>query len=352
MTESTGRTEEAFKQNMQTLDAQWKIIKNNMTSLGKTMLGWLIPVLTKTLSTFNKLFDGINNGFQKASKASRWFTGLFTKDTKKQTQALKQETTEQTQVKKDAELEQLANYQESKAKEVDILIATLDEQEKLRKEALKKERDLQKEEQAAFDNMMDLRNKALQEQAEKQKRIVEERQDTFIQIVKDSAKDEKDIIKGSINGFKGIIKQQLEMRVRGLQAEVAAFAAANWWNPFALAGAAAAGVGLEAVLSEGKAAIDRFEDGGFIGGSARIGDTRIIRGNSGEAILNTSQQHEFMKIANGGMSGNSDTSKQLSRIENALMQPQTIRLNGDSFTKAVITREKRLIRTGQISTKG
>jgi hypothetical protein len=48
-----------------------------------------------------------------------------------------------------------------------------------------------------------------------------------------------------------------------------------------------------------------YANGGFIGGSSFQGDNLQANVNSGEAVLNTSQQKEFMKIANGGNNNNS-----------------------------------------------
>lgn len=65
--------------------------------------------------------------------------------------------------------------------------------------------------------------------------------------------------------------------------------------------------GAAAFLASGivSAAAGSFEDGGFIPGTSYSGDNKTANVNSGEAVLNTSQQKNFMDIANGGSGGNS-----------------------------------------------
>ena len=43
-----------------------------------------------------------------------------------------------------------------------------------------------------------------------------------------------------------------------------------------------------------------FAQGGFVGGQSFSGDRRNVNVNSGEVILNGSQQRNFMRMANGG----------------------------------------------------
>jgi hypothetical protein len=73
--------------------------------------------------------------------------------------------------------------------------------------------------------------------------------------------------------------------------------------------AAAALVGAQAAMNVSKIASQKppkFADGGFVGGNSFSGDKVTAQVNSGEAVLNASQQREFMKIANGGGSGNNN----------------------------------------------
>ena len=46
-----------------------------------------------------------------------------------------------------------------------------------------------------------------------------------------------------------------------------------------------------------------FEQGGFVGGTSFSGDNVVANVNSGEAILNSGQQRNFMEMANGGGGG-------------------------------------------------
>ena len=46
--------------------------------------------------------------------------------------------------------------------------------------------------------------------------------------------------------------------------------------------------------------VGSFEQGGFIGGNSFTGDNLSANVNSGEAVLNASQQRNFMRMANGG----------------------------------------------------
>ncbi|MCW0484655.1 hypothetical protein [Gaoshiqia sediminis] len=51
------------------------------------------------------------------------------------------------------------------------------------------------------------------------------------------------------------------------------------------------------------ASIAKFETGGIVGGSSFTGDKNLIRANSGEMILNYSQQRKLFNVLNGGTSG-------------------------------------------------
>jgi hypothetical protein len=62
------------------------------------------------------------------------------------------------------------------------------------------------------------------------------------------------------------------------------------------------------VLAAGMAQVatiqaQQFAQGGFVGGSSYSGDKVPARLNSGEVVLNASQQRNFMAMANGGVSG-------------------------------------------------
>jgi len=92
------------------------------------------------------------------------------------------------------------------------------------------------------------------------------------------------------------------------EATISTFVAANKalsafpppFNVIAMAGALATGfANVQAIKSQG------FQQGGFpfIGGQSFSGDQRNVNVNSGEVILNGSQQRNFMRMANGGGGG-------------------------------------------------
>lgn len=65
----------------------------------------------------------------------------------------------------------------------------------------------------------------------------------------------------------------------------------------------AAGAAQIATIIANKPIPPQFAQGGFVGGTSYTGDRVPAMVNSGEAILNSAQQKEFMRLANGGMSG-------------------------------------------------
>lgn len=80
-----------------------------------------------------------------------------------------------------------------------------------------------------------------------------------------------------------------------------------------------------------------FEQGGFVGGSSFSGDNVDVRVNSGEAILNSRQQKEFMSIANGSGSNNEDILNSLDNISAQLenKQPVIIEVDGREIAQTV-----------------
>ena len=89
------------------------------------------------------------------------------------------------------------------------------------------------------------------------------------------------------------------------------------WN-FALA--ATVGVATAANVSK----IAGFEDGGFIGGTSFSGDNVPINVNSGEAVLNASQQRNFMEIANGGGAANEGMISAINNLGNRIASMEFI----------------------------
>lgn len=72
----------------------------------------------------------------------------------------------------------------------------------------------------------------------------------------------------------------------------------------AIAGAMIAG--MVAMIANARNSIPKYAEGGIIGGATSLGDFNIARVNSGEAILNGSQQKRLFSILNGGGGLNSD----------------------------------------------
>lgn len=73
-------------------------------------------------------------------------------------------------------------------------------------------------------------------------------------------------------------------------------------------GAVFAGIAAAAMAAQAAkiAGVGNFATGGFIPGQSFSGDKLQANVNSGEAVLNSSQQREFMKIANGGQGSSPD----------------------------------------------
>jgi len=92
--------------------------------------------------------------------------------------------------------------------------------------------------------------------------------------------------------------------VRGGQAVMNAYATGGPFPANLIAGAMmAAKVAAEIKTIQS----GNFEDGGFVGGSSFSGDNVPINVNSGEAVLNASQQRNFMRLANGEVAGGKST---------------------------------------------
>lgn len=89
-------------------------------------------------------------------------------------------------------------------------------------------------------------------------------------------------------------------------AEAAATGAASSVSSIPFVGPAMAVAAIASVLAA-LAAIPKFADGGIIGGSSFFGDKMIARVNSGEMILNQSQQGKLFNIINNGNPGNNIT---------------------------------------------
>lgn len=82
--------------------------------------------------------------------------------------------------------------------------------------------------------------------------------------------------------------------VAGAASSVASMPVVGW----ALAGVAIAGI-IAAII----AGMNKFATGGFVGGNSYHGDKNIARVNSGELILNPTQQRNLLNLANGKATG-------------------------------------------------
>jgi len=149
----------------------------------------------------------------------------------------------------------------------------------------------------------------------------------------------------------------------GLAAAIPTFGASLAVAAGQVAGIAGLSAGAIAAVNNAK-----FENGGIVGGNSFTGDNVKASLNSGEMVLNAAQQQRLFSLANtssaspivnnqGSVSSGSNINMKpvidkLNRIEQAIVAPKMITLNGDSFTRAVIKTEKKLLRTGQLNTKG
>jgi len=105
-------------------------------------------------------------------------------------------------------------------------------------------------------------------------------------------------------------------------------------------GFAFAGVALAAQLQQAaKLSAGSFAQGGFVGGSSYTGDKLTANVNSGEAILNSRQQKNFMDIANKGIEADSavfDLVDEVRGLMNAVMsQPMVVAIDGREIARVV-----------------
>lgn len=79
----------------------------------------------------------------------------------------------------------------------------------------------------------------------------------------------------------------------------------------------------------------RFEDGGIVGGSSFVGDQIQARVNSGEMILNRSQQKQLFQVANGEAgSSNSRVEQLIGMVGQLLAQPVSVQVDGREIFRA------------------
>lgn len=137
------------------------------------------------------------------------------------------------------------------------------------------------------------------------------------------------------------IAQTIMDTYKGAQGAFSALAPIPIVGP--ILGAAAAGVAIAAGLARVNAirsqSAGNFAEGGFIGGTSTSGDRLTANVNSGEAILNTRQQRNFMRMANDGTS-KSQKSVVVNVINNSGQQvtQQRRELNGQDIVDITVGR--------------
>lgn len=121
--------------------------------------------------------------------------------------------------------------------------------------------------------------------------------------------------------------------IDGIAATQKALASAPPPFNFVLAGivGTASALNVAKIASSKPPSAGNFADGGFIPGTSFSGDRLTANVNSGEAVLNSTQQREFMDLANGG-SGNSEMAV---AINNLAAQPILVQIDGETVFEAV-----------------
>ena len=92
-------------------------------------------------------------------------------------------------------------------------------------------------------------------------------------------------------------ESEVEKATASAQAAVAGAASSVAAIP--MVGWAMAGVAIAGIVAALIAAMSKFATGGIVGGNSYSGDKNIVRVNSGEMILNKTQQRNLLDIANG-----------------------------------------------------
>lgn len=109
------------------------------------------------------------------------------------------------------------------------------------------------------------------------------------------------LFEGATGAFKGVVTgmmQGIQTIINGLLAQAVAAMIAGEAHK-GLLGLLTASVGVAALIGLWKSKVPAFETGGIVGGSAFSGDRITARVNSGEMILNRSQQANLFAMANG-----------------------------------------------------
>ena len=114
------------------------------------------------------------------------------------------------------------------------------------------------------------------------------------------------LFEGSTSGFKDVVTsmiQGIQTIINGLLAQAVAAMIAKE-STKGLLGLATAAVGVSILLGLWKSQVPAFANGGIVGGSSYSGDKVPIMANSGEMILNGSQQAKLFSTINNGSTSN------------------------------------------------
>ena len=110
------------------------------------------------------------------------------------------------------------------------------------------------------------------------------------------------LFEGTAGGFKNVVTSMLEgLRtiINGLMAQAIAGLIAKETSSKGIVGLVTASIGLSALIGLWKSKVPAFTNGGIVGGTSFTGDKISANLNSGEMILNKSQQANLFAMANG-----------------------------------------------------
>jgi len=139
------------------------------------------------------------------------------------------------------------------------------------------------------------------------------------------------IVSKTIMMAKTLVWKQTEISANAAVAASGAAAASSWmlWGAIAVGlavGAAVAGFG------------GKFAQGGIVPGASYLGDKMMVGTNSGEMILNKSQQARLFDIANGGGSGGGNVVVNVTLSGNYIMDDRTAGALADKVGDVIMDR--------------